>query len=257
MSRPCTHLPPWFFLIVVSSLNASLTLPLAQRRDNWIGWIALVFGIVNLTVFFGTVIVLAGRAIVAWYRDRPRDEDTADALGCYQGQIHELRWDEKRFTMLRFGGDAVVDVPLHRLLDVIDTDAIFLDDAVTINTGPGQFTFHNSRRERAKLMSLIKTLTQTDSEVREEIRHRRRGFIRRGLQSLPISLVLFVVMMPPIAFRFLPFSEEPQGFLGFFFEGLFGFLYGILWLGVGVWAIRSVCCLMAARKLNSFLEESP
>jgi len=197
--------------------------------------------------------LLTWRAIVDWRRDRPREDDNATALGCYKGQIRELSWRNNRFALLDSTGNCVVDVALEDALDVIDTDAFFLDDEVSIHTPSGPYVFYQSRRERAKLMSLIETLARSSTTFRAAITRRRREFLRRGLTCLPISLVVVVLMAPPIAFQFLASSEKPDSLLRFAGEGLLGILYGILWLGVGALTIQSMQRLIIARKLGALL----
>lgn len=240
------HPPPLVWFIVIGILSVPIAMPLGRRND-WLGWLALLW-VAGFAIALCAILVFGIVSnVVAWYRTRPIDPDGAEGGLGYEGFFYELAWDHERFCLRTTAAEPVVQVPLSNLLDVIDTDALFLENEVAIRTPEQTVVFPESKAGHAKVIRLIRNVTQRDLHVRREVEARRNKFLRQGAAWLPGSLVIAGALVL-VGIAMLP--AKLPGFLIFLAVGL---PYGYAWHWVFRRFAYAVAWLSAARALQSIL----
>ncbi len=224
---------------------AAIAIPFA-RRDDWVGRLSfIVLALVAVTLW---AILLNGfvRSILAWARDTPVEPDDPRVGECYPGHIYMLSWNHESIAVRTHAGDPVVQVPLARLGEVIDLDALLLADDLTVRTPQTPVTFPKSRSERHKLLRLLGDVARSGGEVQGEVELRAAKFRRQSATWFPISLLTAALLLLPI---FLLPDPEHVNLLW----AVAGIAYALAW----GWALRRFAyagaCFSGARKLRAML----
>ncbi len=244
-----SHPPPLVWLIAIGTISMAIAIPFG-RRDDWLGWLAFLW-MASFAIALSAILIFGiARNVVAWCCTKPSDPDDAESGLCYDGFLYELTWDRERFCLRTTAEKPLLDIPLSDLLDVIDTDALFLENEVTVRAPGHCVVFPKSKSGRAKVIRLIRSLARCDLHVRRKIEGRRNKLLRQGAAWLPGSLMLAGVLVL-LGMTMLP--STPPRLLILLVVGL---PYGYAWYWVFRRFVYSVVWLFAARKLQSILSSA-
>jgi hypothetical protein len=243
------HPEPRFLLfIVIAFVATTAAIPLARRND-WIGWIALLWIAALAIALWAMLVIGIARAVIAWFRDKPSNADGSEDGLCYDDSDHKLTWDRERLYLETSAGKPIDDIPLFSLLDVIDVDLLFVEGEVLISMPKQSVRLPRSRSGRATIVRLIRNLAQSDTHVHQQLEGQRNRLVRQGVTWLPVSLTLagavvaFAVTMP---------NPKHLNLIW----GLLGVAYGLA-SGWVLWRLAySMAWLVAARKLHSLLSSA-
>ena len=250
MTAPLSPHPPRIvWLICLGLVATTIALPFA-RRDGLLGWLSLVVPAGVGVILWAVLAIGAARALVAWRRDKPLESEDPRVGECYSEHVYEISWDHDLFSVRTHSGELVVQVPLPNMLDVIDVDALLLEENVTVSTPTEYVAFPKSRSARFKIAQLIGDLAGSCLEVQRGIERRRVKLTRQFATWLPVSLLAAAILVLPIAV--LP---EPQHLN--LLWAVAGIGYGLAWWWVFWRFAYSVACFFGARKLRSMLRQEP
>jgi hypothetical protein len=249
MAARFSSLPPllvWF--LSIGAFLSAVAIPFGRRND-WLGWIALLLIAFFAICIWAMLIIGITKSVLAWYRDKPGDADDSEVGQCYDEYVHKISWDQERFSLKTSDGDTVVDVPLSNLLDVIDTDALFMENEVKFSSPQIVVAFPKSRSARAKIIRLMRSLSQRDLHVRQGVEDRRKKMFHQGAKWLPLSLVVAgtLILLAVI-------TPDPKHVNLIWLAA--GIAYSLAWYWV-LWRFAySVASLSASRELKTIVKPS-
>lgn len=239
------HPPPILWLIILGAVASAFAMPFG-RRDDLLGWLSL--GIVGGAALMLWILLGVGavRAYHAWYRDKPIEPDDTRVGECYTDHVYRIAWDHSGFSLLTHSGKPVVHVPLPKILDVIDIEALLIHGDVTVRTETEHVAFPKSRSERLKIDRLIGDLASSEPETQFAIECQRAKFVHQFCIWLPGSILMAASLLLPV-FAGL----EPQRLN--LFWAVMSMVYGLGWWWVIGKFAYAVASLFAARRLQRML----
>jgi hypothetical protein len=133
MTVPFLHQPmPLARFLSIGLLVVAIAMPFGRRNDL-LGWVAFLWIAFFALALWVILIIGVARSVLAWYRDKPSDAGYAEVDQCYDDYVYKITWDSERFCIWACTGAPVVTISISNLLEVIDLDALFIENEVKIN----------------------------------------------------------------------------------------------------------------------------
>lgn len=226
-------------------LGVAIALPFA-RRDDLLGWLSF-FAVAVFAVSLWALMILASiRTLLAWFRDKPIEPADPRIGECYSDHIYKLCWDHDSFALQTHSGDPLIQVPLANVVDVLDMDALLLEEDITVSTPIRHVEFPKSRSERYKIFQLLGELAASSPEAQDKFELQRVRLRRRFATWFPVSLVAVALLLSPIFT--VPGPEHPN-----LLWGIVGVVYGLAWWWT-LWRLAySAACFLGSRRLRGML----
>lgn len=226
-------------------LGVAIALPFA-RRDDLLGWLS-IFVMLAFAVGLWAFLVFASiRTLLAWCRDKPIEPADPRIGECYADHVYKLCWDHDSFALQTHSGKALVQVPLADIVDVLDMDALLLEEDITVSTPTRHVEFPRSRSERYKIFQLLGDLVGSSAEAQEKLELQRVRLRRRFAAWFPVSLLTVAVLLIPIFT--VPGPKQPN-----LLWGIVGIVYGLAWWWAFWRFAYSIACFFASRRLRGML----